>query len=388
MASNTKRLFEPITLGHQVNLRHRVVMAPLTRFRADKDHVHHQVAVIYYGQRASVPGTFIISEGTIISEKFGGFDNVPGIWNDVQVEAWRKITDEVHSKGSFIYCQLWTLGRAASPRSLAKTGHDLTGKKEAPTPRELRLEEIEELIKDYVKAAENAIEAGFDGVEIHAANGYLLNQFLDETANHRKDKYGGSSIENRTRIVKEVIDAVGDAIGAERTAIRFSPWTDYNGIEIAEPIPIYTHIIEHLLKHPLAYIHFVEPRVSGDGDSVKEFGGHETNVPLIQAWKKNKNKKNKDSGSESSNDIGKDRVVIIAGGFSNDTEKSVEIAEEFGAAAVAFGRAFVANPDLPKRLKEGISLNKYNRKTFYLPGPDKSEGYIDYPFAADVQSNL
>jgi NADPH2 dehydrogenase len=252
---STPKLFQPIQVG-DLQLEHRVVLAPLTRVRADKKHVHQlPIAQEYYTQRASVPGTLLITEATFIAAQAGGINNVPGIWSDEQVTAWKKvsfshhspnnllictqITESVHAKGSFIYLQLWALGRAASPKQLEEEGSfpyvsssdiPLSNRpKEDPSPRPLTLSEIKEFVELYATAASNAVHrAGFDGVEIHGANGYLIDQFLQTTSNRRTDDYGGS-VENRARFALEVTEAVVKRIGAKKTGIRFSPWGSFQG---------------------------------------------------------------------------------------------------------------------------------------------------------------
>jgi NADPH2 dehydrogenase len=256
MSSSVSPLFQPLRLG-AVNVQHRVVMAPLTRFRANKSHVHGELAKTYYDQRASVPGTLIISEATIVAPQAGGYGNAPGIWNDAQIAGWKpvcnifslavtgyadlqKVTDAVHARGSSIFLQLWALGRVANPTVLKTEGNfdvvapspiPLASDRESVVPRELTVPEIKDYVQLYAKAARNAIEAGFDGVEVHGANGYLLDQFLQSVSNERTDEYGGS-IENRLRFPLEVIDAVVKAVSAERTAVRISPWSKFQGKNI------------------------------------------------------------------------------------------------------------------------------------------------------------
>ncbi|CAE6434971.1 unnamed protein product [Rhizoctonia solani] len=253
-------------------------MAPLTRFRADKDHVHHDVATEYYAQRAGTPGTLIISEATFIASEAGGFENVPGVWNDNQIAAWKKVTDAVHAKGSYIFMQLWALGRAAEPEVLKRDGHpyisssaSVLERKGYPnvTPRELTKAEIQKYIGYYAQAARNAVfGAGFDGVEIHGANGYLVDQFTQDTCNQRTDEYGGS-IEKRSRFALEVVAAVSEAVGAKRTGIRFSPWGKFQGMRMENPIPTFAYLTSEIARqHPeFAYVHFVEPVVSGPNDA-------------------------------------------------------------------------------------------------------------------------
>ncbi|KZT21953.1 NADH:flavin oxidoreductase/NADH oxidase [Neolentinus lepideus HHB14362 ss-1] len=370
-ASKTK-LFEPVQVG-DLQLQHRVVMAPLTRFRADDKHVIQDMTIEYYAQRASTPGTLIVSEAVFISEKAGGYDYVPGIWNDEQVESWKKITAAVHEKGSYIFCQLWALGRAANPEVLAK--HDLSyvsssnvplpGAMHIPglapedgrdgAPRPLTVDEIHEYIEDYVQASKNAIKAGFDGIEIHGANGYLPDQFLQDVVNTRTDEYGGS-IENRARFGLEVLDGIAKAIGESRTAIRISPWEKFNGTGMADPIPTFSYFIRSIRDtHPnFAYLHVTEPRITGDLDRQAPAGA--SNDFVHEIWFP--------------------RPLIIAGGFTRDT--AMETADNKGCL-IGFGRLFTSNPDLPSRLMKDIPLTKYDRSTFYSRG---AEGYIDFPFAS------
>jgi NADPH2 dehydrogenase len=214
-------------------------MSPLTRFRADESHVQLPFVKEYYTQRASVPGTLIISEATFISPRGSGYGNVPGIYSPAQITAWKEIADSVHAKGSFIFLQLWALGRTANPGNLSKEGNELVSSSAvpmgegAPTPRALTEDEIEQFIKDYAQAGRNAIDAGFDGVEIHGANGYLVDQFTQDTSNKRTDGWGGS-IEKRARFAVEVSKALVEAIGADKVGIRLSPWSPFQGMKMEE----------------------------------------------------------------------------------------------------------------------------------------------------------
>jgi NADPH2 dehydrogenase len=253
------KLFQPIQVG-ELNLRHRVVMAPLTRFRASDDHVPGPHHTVYYSQRASAPGTLIITEATYISPEAGGFGNAPGIWSEEQIHAWKevrradthvlslsnsiqfqKVTSAVHAKGSYIFLQLWALGRTAWDPAY-KPGLDYPlvsagdiGIKGQPTPRPLTKEEIKSYVANYAKAARNAVHlAGFDGVEIHNANGYLLDQFVQDVSNNRPDEYGGS-IENRARFSLEIVEAVEKEVGQTRMGIRFSPWGQVQGTSTLVP---------------------------------------------------------------------------------------------------------------------------------------------------------
>jgi len=357
-------LFTPLRVGN-IGLQHRIAMAPLTRMRAYLDQTPSEIALTYYEQRASVPGTLLFTEATFIGKEAGGYNNIPGIYNAKQIAAWRKITDAVHAKGSFIYLQLWALGRAANPEVLKADGYDVISSSNLPmpsggaTPRPLTSAEIKKWIGLYVQAAKNSIEAGFDGVEIHGANGYLIDQFLQDVCNNRTDEYGGS-VENRARFALEVAEAVTAAVGQERTGIRLSPWNNYNDMRMADPIPTFSYLVEELKKRfpRFSYIHVVEPRVMGNDDVEPPQG--ETNDLLRQIWSP--------------------KVYLSAGGF---TEKASGAVPKMGDVIV-YGRWFISNPDLPLRLKEGIPFSNYNRGTFYLVGPDQSEGYTDYPTAKEI----
>ncbi|KAG9081861.1 hypothetical protein FRC06_005363 [Ceratobasidium sp. 370] len=366
------KLFQPLQIG-DITLQHRVILAPLTRFRADDAHVHQDLAAEYYKQRSQVPGTLLITEATFIAAEAGGYANVPGIWSDAQIAAWKKVAEAVHANGSFIFLQLWAIGRAAEPEVIHAEGYPYVSS--SPTPLEGKSEVPQELTKDdikryvglYAQAAKNAVhKAGFDGVEIHSANGYLPEQFLQDTCNQRTDEYGGS-IENRARFVLEITDAVVAAVGVKKTGIRFSPWSRFLGMRMANPIPTFSYVVEELVKlHPeLAYVHFVEPVVSGDGDADPAHSSPDA--------------------ARESNDFAREiwgaRPFISAGGYKLDT--ATTLVEKYEHAAVAFGRLFIANPDLPERFLSGTALNKYNRATFYTPGP---VGYIDYPRAQKVQA--
>ncbi|KAK3079676.1 Chanoclavine-I aldehyde reductase fgaOx3, partial [Coniosporium uncinatum] len=226
------KLFQQLQVG-PIELKHRMVMAPLTRFRADDNHVQLPFVKEYYSQRASVPGTLLITEAAFITPRGGGMNNVPGLYNDAQLKAWKEITDAVHAKGSYIFCQLWALGRAANPKVLKKEGCDFVSSSavgmsdNSPVPRAMEEQEILQFIDEYAEAAKRCIEiAGFDGVEIHGANGYLVDQFTQDTCNKRTDSWGGS-IEKRARFGLEVAKAVTKAVGVERTGMRLSPWSTF-----------------------------------------------------------------------------------------------------------------------------------------------------------------
>ncbi|KZP33443.1 FMN-linked oxidoreductase [Athelia psychrophila] len=363
------KLFEPILVGDS-SLLHRVVLAPLTRQRATDAHVPGLTMPAYYAQRACVSGTLLVSEATLIAAKAGGSPNVPGV------------TSAVHVKGSFIYLQLWALGRAANPAQLAKervSGGYVSSSSIAQkrftkdglsSPRTLDIAEIHEYIQLHATAAENAIKAGFDGVELHGANGYLIDQFIQDVSNKRTDDYGGS-IENRARFALEVVDAVVKAIGAKKTGIRFSPWGFYGDMRMTDPIPTFSYLVSSLLSaHPdLAFVHVIEPRVNGASDRAdEEVEDHEQNDFIREIARKA-------SGSTK---------IISNGGYTR--QQAIDVAEEKGDL-VAFGRAYIANPDLPTRLKDDIPLTRGNRETYYMPGNFTGLGYTDYPFADEPSRN-
>ncbi|KAJ4252323.1 hypothetical protein NW762_010921 [Fusarium torreyae] len=352
------RLFKPINIGN-ITLQHRIAMSPLSRYRATDDHVPQTCSQNYYSQRASVPGTLLISEATFIAPEHGGFANVPGIYNQEQITAWRSITDAVHVKGGYIFCQLWALGRGASPEVAEKEGivfrssSDIPLDSAHPKPKPLSISEIHEAAQTYAQAAKNAIEAGFDGVELHGANGFLIDQFIQDRCNQRTDIYGGS-IDNRSRFVVEIVQAVCDAIGPERTGIRFSPWSTYNNMRMEDPIFQFTDVIKRLKPFNLAYLHLVESRISG----VEDVESTDKLTFAIDIW---------------------DGPLLLAGGYTPETAlRLVDHEYPTKDIVVSFGRYFLSTPDLPFRIQKGLELNKYNRQTFYTP---TAEGYTDYPFS-------
>ncbi|KAE8378925.1 hypothetical protein BDV26DRAFT_280687 [Aspergillus bertholletiae] len=362
-----KKLFTPVQVG-RMQLSHRITMAPLTRFRNDDDHVPLPMMKEHYEQRASVPGTLLITEASLITPRAGGYPNVGAIWSDAQIAAWRTITDAVHAKGSYIFMQLWALGRVADPTSLQKDGYDLVSSSavpaspESPAPRPLTEDEIRSYIGDYAQAAKNAIAAGFDGVEIHGANGYLIDQFTQDTANQRTDSWGGS-VENRARFALEVTKAVIEAVGADRTAIRFSPFSTYQGMRMADPVPQFEYLARKVKEFKLAYVHVVEPRISGSVD-VDEPGAESLDF-FFRAY---------ENASP----------VMVAGGFKADSAKeAVDSHYRDSVTLVAMGRPFTSNPDLPFKIKAGIPLRDYEREKFYLP-KDPS-GYTDYEFSEEFK---
>ncbi|KAH6621970.1 hypothetical protein C7974DRAFT_315518 [Boeremia exigua] len=323
-------------------------MAPLTRYRMDDAWSATDMSREYYEQRACVPGTLIVSEATIIAKNAAGCHNAPGIWSEAQVEAWKKITTAVHAKG----CD--NVLESQGFRMLSSSAVPMSPQDQ--TPDAMTESEIADAIADYAAAAKNAIAAGFDGVEIHGANGYLPDQFLQTTCNKRKDRWGGS-IENRARFHLEVAKAVIAAVGAHRTAMRLSPYSDFNGMLMDEPEPTFEYLLAQLKPLGLSYLHLIEARIKGNDDA--DCGGQKSVAWMVKQW---------DRASP----------IVLAGGFKplsarqtvDDTFKEYDV-------IVAFGRYFVANPDLVFRVKEAIPLTGYDRSVFYTPKIAK--GYTDYP---------
>ncbi|KAK0107502.1 Chanoclavine-I aldehyde reductase fgaOx3 [Cadophora gregata f. sp. sojae] len=365
---SSSNLFKPLKLG-KVELQNRIVLAPLTRFRADAAHVPLPFVPEYYAQRGSVPGTLLITEATFIAPKAGGYGNAPGIYSEEQIASWKKVTDAVHARGSFIYLQLWALGRAADPGQLKKElGQDAEVKSSGnvpfeggATPTPLTEEEIKEYIGLYAQAAKNSIEAGFDGVEIHGANGYLVDQFTQDNSNNRTDAWGGS-VEKRARFGIEVAKAVVEAVGADRTGIRLSPFSTFQGMKMKDPKPQFSYLAQELKKLKLAYIHVVESRISGNADV-------ETTEKidfLLDLW---------DNQSP----------VLIAGGFKQDSARRAADEEyKDKNVLVVFGRYFISNPDLVFRVEKGIDFTPYDREKFYNKG--QKEGYITWPFSKEFEA--
>ncbi|KAI9470748.1 MAG: hypothetical protein EXX96DRAFT_531215 [Benjaminiella poitrasii] len=355
--STTKAIFTPIKVGTN-QLKHRVVLSPLTRFRASPEAVPTDLQAEYYKQRASDSG-LLITEATFISRLAGGYPQAPGIYNEEQIKAWKKVTDAVHEKNGVIFSQLWHVGRAGSKflnpnqeqivsaSDIAINGKNMNGG-DFEVPRPLEIKEIKEIIQQYRQAALNAIEAGFDGVEIHSANGYLPDQFINSNSNRRTDIYGGS-IENRARFALEIVDSVSEAIGEERTAIRFSPGNPFYDMLDETPVETWGYLVKELQKnHPrLAYLHFMKfvfDKNIKPEDSFSAFRQH---------WK----------------------GPFINSGYSDSPNFAIDLSEKTGDL-IAFGRAFISNPDLPERLRNGWELSPCKRETFYTHDED---GYTNYP---------
>ncbi len=355
-------LFDPIRLG-AIQAPNRIVMAPLTRARGSRAHVPTPIMAEYYAQRASAG--LILSEATGISQQGLGWPYAPGLWNAEQVAAWRPVTDAVHQAGGRIAAQLWHMGRLVHPSFLggdapvsasATTGpgaaHSYDGKQPYHQARALRTDEIPALLEDYRNAARNAIAAGFDGVQIHAANGYLIDQFLRDGTNHRDDQYGGP-IENRVRLLREVATAVCDAVGADRTGVRLSPNGEIQGCNDSNPEALFVAAATALQSVGIAYLEMREP---GDNGTF----GRRDRAPLAPAMRK----------------VFHNPMILNSDYEPARAEAAVAAGE---ADAIAFGRLFISNPDLPHRIAKGLPLAKDVVATWYSQGP---EGYIDYPAAA------
>jgi N-ethylmaleimide reductase len=343
-------MFDPLRIGN-TQLNNRIVMGPMTRSRADEEGVQPLYAAVYYGQRASAG--LIITEATNISPMAKGYVRTPGIYTGAQIESWLRVSEAVHARGGKIFMQLFHTGRIAlpdflpgnaqpvAPSAVRANGKNYTddGMKDFVTPREITREEIAQTVKDFATAAGNAIAAGFDGVELHAASGYLVQQFLTTNVNLRTDEYGGS-IENRTTFLFEVLDALTSNVGAERVGVKFSPQIRFNDVEEDDADQVYPYILQRLSEKPLAYVHVTD----GPRD-----GWHAKLRPHYQG------------------------LYFAGGGFTPET--GAELLERGGADAIVFGTKFLANPDLPERLRRGARLNEPDRSTFYTPG---ERGYTDY----------
>jgi N-ethylmaleimide reductase len=368
-------LFSPLQVG-PYKLKHRVVMAPLTRMRAERPSLAPRpLNAEYYGQRAT-SGGLIIAEASPVTATGHGSPGTPGIYSEQQIDGWRDVVGAVHAKGGSIFLQLWHVGRvshssfqpggvlpvSSSAVPISPTFKTMTADgKPVPyeTPRALETSEIADVVDSFRQAARNAREAGFDGVEIHGANGYLIEQFLQSHTNLRTDRYGGS-IENRVRFLMEVTAAVIEVWGADRVGVRLSPYGVANDSGEPEPMPLYSHAIKSLDPLGLAYLHLVEPRSSGAGRAEVNHQNVPSAMVLFRPiW----------SG-----------VLISAGGFTGETAEAAVAAGH--ADAIAFGRIFISNPDLPRRLRRGFPLTPYNRATFY---GGEAMGYTDYSAYDDLE---
>lgn len=351
-------LFDSIQIG-RYTLPNRIFMAPLTRARATRDHVPTEIMAEYYAQRASAG--LIITEATGISQQGLGWPFAPGIWSDRQVEAWKPVIARVHAAGGRIFAQLWHMGRlvhpdflggeapvSSSPTTAPAFAHTYAGKQAYTEARELRIDEIPALLDDYARAARNALDAGFDGVQVHAANGYLIDQFLRNGTNFRTDEYGGS-IENRIRLLREVTEAVASVAGADRTAVRLSPNGERQGVNDSDPVGLFAATGSMLSKLGIAFLELREPGFAGT------FGQAELPpiAPAIRA----------SFGGP----------LVLNSDYRGDTAQATLDAGD--ADAISFGRTFLANPDLPARIAKNLPLNADDQATWYSQG---AEGYVDY----------
>jgi N-ethylmaleimide reductase len=360
--SNERNLFTPFQLG-PYELRNRLVMAPMTRSRAGEGNVPSELAAEYYAQRATAG--LIVTEGTQVSPQGIGYTHTPGMHTAEQVAGWRKITDAVHAEGGRIFAQLWHVGRVShpsfhggelpvAPTALGFEGQVLTylGMRPYVTPRALETDEIAGVVAQFAASAERAYEAGFDGVELHGANGYLIDQFLRDGSNHRTDPYGGS-IQNRVRFLTEVTRAVVDVWGGDRVGVRLSPRNPSNGMSDSDPVATFSYAAYALNGLGLAYLHVLEPiagPMAQPGERV---------TPALRAVFRG--------------------PLIANGGFDAETGHAAIARGE--TDLVAYGVPFLANPDLPRRYREGAPLNAPERATFYGGG---AEGYVDYPTLDEV----
>ena len=351
-------LFNPLTLG-AVELPNRILMAPLTRARAGREGVPNELMARYYAQRAGAG--LIISEATGISREGLGWPDAPGLWNDAQVDGWKLVTAAVHAEGGRIVAQLWHMGRLVHPdlgggqpvSSSATTAPDLAhtydGKQPYVEARAATQADIDRILGDYARAARNAIAAGFDGVQVHGANGYLVDQFLRDSANLRDDRYGGA-IDNRLRFVREVLEAVGNEIGMDRVGIRFSPNILVQGVEDSDPVPLYAELAKTLEKLQVPWIELREPYKPTSSGSIPT-------APVSPAMRPHYSGK------------------IVINSDHDWTDARHRIANGT-ADAVSIGRLFIANPDLVRRIATNAPLNAGDQRTFYSGG---AEGYTDYP---------
>lgn len=358
-------MFTPVKLG-SIELKNRLVMAPLTRMRAIDGDVPNPLAITYYAQRAGAG--LIISEATQISPLAKGYPATPGIYSPEQTAAWKEIVDAVHAKGGKIVAQLWHVGRIShsslhseqgvpeAPSAIAANGQTYGADwklHDYETPKAMTAEDIARLLKEFQVAAANAKAAGFDGIEIHAANGYLLDQFLQDKTNQRTDQYGGS-IENRLRLLGEVIESVAQVFSSDRIGVRLSPYGNFNDMSDSDPIALFNAAIRKLNAYQLAYVHMIEPRSTSAGGNDQVNEGAPITSEIFRAAYKGK--------------------FISAGGYD---QAMGEAALEAGLAdAVAYGRLYISNPDLAERFNQDAPLTPYDRTTFY---GGAELGYTDYP---------
>ena len=357
------RLFQSMKLGN-IEVKHRIGLAPMSRRRATSNHLPTPMMKEFYSQRAAVPGTILFTDANMVSPAGSGLLHMSGIWNDKQVALWKEIVDEVHKRGSFIYCQLVAIGRVADQNSIeldgiARIGPSAIALEGTPVPQIMTVDQIQQMVQDFASAARNAIRAGFDGVEFDGNNGLLHDQFVQDVTNQRNDNYGGS-IENRSRFTYESVKAVADAIGAKRVGYRMSPWSTFWGMRMKYPIPQFTDVIEKLQDIGIGHIHLIESRICGD----TIVDGAEKLDFAFDAWR---------------------GPILVNGGYTAETARKLVEERVDRDIIVTFGRSFIANPDLVYRAKHGLELNHYDRPTFYT---QDSKGYTDYPFSDAYLSSI
>ncbi|MCF4970152.1 alkene reductase [Nostoc sp. CMAA1605] len=355
-------LFKPVQLG-SYTLPNRIVMAPMTRLRAI-DNIPNALMAKYYAQRASAG--LIVTECTAISPLSLGYINCPGIYTDAQIDGWRLVTDAVHEQGGRIFVQLWHSGRVGhpallggelpvAPSAIAGVGslHTPVGKVALETPRPLEIPEIADIVEQFRQGAVNALAAGFDGVELHGAFGYLIDQFIQDGSNQRTDEYGGS-VENRSRFVLEVVEAVSSVVGGGRVGIKLSPSNTFYGMYDSNPKETFTYVVKALNPFDLAYVHMMEP-------NEVDLSTHEVINPVTPHFRQIFQ-----------------GTLITNGGYDHETADN--ILSKNDADLVSFGKLFIANPDLPQRFKLNAELNTPDPRTFYGA---EATGYTDYPFLAE-----
>jgi NADPH2 dehydrogenase len=359
---SSSRLFQPLDVG-KCQLQHRIVMAPMTRMRTDKNHAPLPITEEYYGQRSHTSGTLIITEGVAVSETLVGLPHWAGGWSQDQLQMWKRVADKVHSKSCFIFMQFCCAGRTADKGYPKLSSGDIPLEAHASQidtdddtrpPRAMTEEEIKVAIRDHATAARNAISAGFDGVELHGANGYLIDQFLQESCNNRNDQWGGS-IEGRSRFALEVTKAVVEAIGAERVGFRISPWSTYHSIKPTNPEAQFSYTVARLRDLKLAYLHVVTSKVDNWADVDRE----KSLDFVFDNWSK-------------------EIPIIVTGGFNGGSAQEAvdKIYREF-SCAIGFGRFFASTPDLVACIRKGVKPNPFKGELAYTP--ETPEGYIDYP---------
>ncbi|KAF4448026.1 putative nadph dehydrogenase protein [Fusarium austroafricanum] len=335
------RLFQPMEIGN-IKINHRIGHPGLSRLRASDGHVPTEMMKDYYLQRTVVPGTLLISESNIVAPAHGGFPNTPGLWNGVQVEAWKSIVDAVHAKD---------IAKAEGLIPLAPSAIAATADGDVPEP--MSVETIQKSVREHVEAAKNAMRAGFDAVEVYAANGYLIDSFIQDVSNQRSDDYGGS-IENRSRFLYEILKGIVDAIGADKVGLRLSPWSTFQGMRMTDPIPQFTDVIKKASSLNLAYLHLIESRVAGVDDSE----GTDKLDFAYDLW---------------------NGPILVAGGYTPEAARQHVEAHPDKDIMVMFGRYFTSNPDLVFKIRKGLSFRQYDRNAFYVP---KSEaGYANYSYS-------